>query len=251
MLPEIHIIGLTGIPEIEEGAKLGDLISAEIKKQDLTLNERDILVVTQKVVSKAEGRIINLKEIEPSHMAIQLASEYKKDPRLVEVVLRESKRIVRMDRGVIISETHHGFICANAGVDSSNNTDIEKVSLLPKNPDVSANNIRQSIHMELGVEVGIIISDTFGRPWREGATNVAIGVSGINPLKDYRGQSDLVGYSLKTTTIAIGDELAAAAELVMAKLDRVPVAVIKGYHYNSGDTGINSLVRNPDRDLFR
>ena len=251
MLPEIHIIGLPGIPEVVEGIKLGDLISAEIKKQHLTLNGKDILVVTQKVVSKSEGQVITLKEIEPSHMAMQLASDYNKDPRLVEVVLRESKRIVRMDRGVIISETHHGFICANAGVDSSNNTDIGKVSLLPKNPDVSANNIRKSIHMKLGVKVGIIISDTFGRPWREGATNVAIGVSGINPLKDYRGQSDLVGYSLKTTTIAIADELAAAAELVMAKLDRVPVAIIKGYHYNSRDTGINSLVRNPDRDLFR
>ena len=133
MLPEIHIIGLPGIPEVVEGTKLGDLISAEIKKQHLTLNGKDILVVTQKVVSKSEGQVITLKEIEPSHMAMQLASDYNKDPRLVEVVLRESKRIVRMDRGVIISETHHGFICANAGVDSSNNTDIEKVSLLPKN----------------------------------------------------------------------------------------------------------------------
>ena len=251
MLHEIHIIGLTGIPEIIEGDELGNLISTEIKKQHLTLNEGDILVVTQKVISKAEGRIIDLKEIEPSQMAIQLASDYEKDPRHVEVVLRESKRIVRMDRGVIISETHHGFICANAGVDSSNNIDLAKVSLLPENPDASASNIRMSIHMELGVEVGVIISDTFGRPWREGATNIAIGVSGINPLKDYRGQSDLAGYSLKTTTIAIADELAAASELVMSKLDRVPVAIIKGYHYNSSDTGISALLRKSDRDLFR
>tara|TARA_B100001123_G_C14941495_1_gene879879 strand:+ start:24 stop:779 length:756 start_codon:yes stop_codon:yes gene_type:complete len=251
MLPEIRIIGLTGMPEVAEGANLGDLICNEVKGQHLILNDKDILVVTQKVVSKAEGQITDLKEIEPSYMAMQLASDYNKDPRLVEIVLRESKRIVRMDRGVIISETHHGFICANAGVDSSNNTDIGKVSLLPKNPDVSANKIRKSIHKALGIKLGIIISDTFGRPWREGATNVAIGVSGINPLKDYRGESDLAGYSLKTTTIAIADELAAAAELVMSKLDRVPVAVIKGYYYNPRDTGINSLLRNPDRDLFR
>ena len=251
MLHEIHIIGLTGIPEIVEGDELGNLISTEIKKQHLTLNKGDILVVTQKVISKAEGRIIDLGKIEPSQMAIQIASDYEKDPRHVEVVLRESKRIVRMDRGVIISETHHGFICANAGVDSSNNIDLAKVSLLPENPDASASNIRMSIHMELGVKVGVIISDTFGRPWREGATNIAIGVSGINPIKDYRGQSDLVGYSLKTTTIAIADELAAASELVMSKLDRVPVAIIKGYHYDSCESGISALLRKSDRDLFR
>jgi coenzyme F420-0:L-glutamate ligase/coenzyme F420-1:gamma-L-glutamate ligase len=247
----VQILPVGGLPEINRGDNLGALIIDAARRQAMSLENGDVLVVTQKVVSKAEGRVVELEMITPSPLAIQIASEHQRDPRHTEVVLRESKRIVRMDRGVVIAETRHGFRCANAGVDASNVAGKECVALLPEDPDASARRIRDHIRKASNVNLAVIISDTFGRPWREGAANVAIGVAGINPLLDYRGQQDPNGYELRTTTIAIADELAAAAELVMGKLDRVPVALIKGYPYPRGDTGIGVLIRPPERDLFR
>ncbi len=247
----VCIWGMDGLPEIREGDNLGELIIAAASRQGTAIESGDVLVVTQKVVSKAEGRIVDLAQVQPSALAIEIASLHGRDPRHTEVVLRECKRIVRMDRGVIIAETRHGFVCANAGVDASNVGGSDRVALLPKDPDASAERIRQTIEDRLAVEVGVIISDTFGRPWREGAVNVAIGVSGLNPLRDYRQQQDPYGYSLRTTVIAVADELAAAAELVTGKLKQVPVAVIKGYHFPRGGAGIRDIIRPAERDLFR
>ncbi|MEM3584286.1 MAG: coenzyme F420-0:L-glutamate ligase, partial [Nitrososphaerales archaeon] len=174
----------------------------------------------------------------------------KKDPRMIEVILREAKRIVRMKKGVIIAETRHGFVCANAGVDKSNVKGKDIVSLLPINPDKSAQLIKDGIKRKLKVDVAVIISDTFGRPWREGQTNVAIGVAGLEPILDYRGKKDNYGYTLKATAIAIADELASAAELVMGKLRKIPIAIIRGYKYNEGKGSIKSLIRPRSRDLF-
>ncbi len=238
------------MPEIGEGVDLGALICRAVAAQGIPLEEGDVVVVTQKIVSKAEGRIVNLGEVEASPLALQIASEHERDPRHTEVVLRESKRIVRMDRGVIISETKHGFICANAGVDASNASGEGTVCLLPVDSDASAERIGKAIQEAVDVRVGIVISDTFGRPWREGATNVAIGVWGLNPLRDYRGMEDSHGQVLRTTTIAVADELAAAGELVMGKLDRVPAAVIRGYDYPPGGDGIAGLIRPRENDLF-
>jgi coenzyme F420-0:L-glutamate ligase/coenzyme F420-1:gamma-L-glutamate ligase len=251
MPSSVQIIPIAGLPEIDRDDNLGALIIDAARRQGVALDNGDVLVVTQKVVSKAEGRLVDLDTVTPSPLAIQIAAEHQRDPRHTEVVLRESKRIVRMDRGVVIAETRHGFRCANAGVDASNVAGKECVALLPEDPDASARRIRDHILKTLIVNLAVIISDTFGRPWREGAANVAIGVAGINPLLDYRGQEDPNGYALRTTTIAVADELAAAAELVMGKLDRVPMALIKGYPYPRGDTGIGVLIRPPERDLFR
>jgi coenzyme F420-0:L-glutamate ligase/coenzyme F420-1:gamma-L-glutamate ligase len=208
-------------------------------------------VVTQKVVSKAEGHLIHLKDVSPSPLAQNFARQWGKDPRHVEVVLQQSRRIVKMDRGVLITETHHGFTCANAGVDQSNIEGAEVVAVLPPDPDASARAIRQALRERLGFEVAVIISDTFGRPWRHGLVNIAIGLSGIEAIKDYTGQLDAQGYELRVTALAIADELAAAAELVMNKLDNVPVAVIRGYEYPRGEGSLAQLLRAAERDLFR
>ena len=210
-----------------------------------------MVVVTQKVVSKAEGRLVALADVTPSPQAQELAARLDKDPRLVELVLRESRRIVRAERGVLITETRHGFVCANAGVDASNVAGEGYVSLLPEDPDASAEGIRRRIKDLCGAEVAVIVSDTFGRPWREGHVNVAIGVAGMSPFADYVGQTDPYGYELRVTTIAVADELAAAAELVMGKLERVPAAIVRGYRYRPGPGRATDMVRPPERDLFR
>lgn len=250
-LPELRIIGLPGIPIVTPGADLVALIHQAATAAPLPLQTGDIVVVTQKIVSKAEGCLIALKDITPSHWAEQYARQWGKDPRHVEVVLHQSRRIVRMDRGVLISETHHGFICANAGVDQSNIEGEEVVAVLPLDPDVSARALRQGLRELLGIEVAVIISDTFGRPWRDGIVNVAIGLSGMQAIKNYVGQLDAQGYELRVTSLAVADELAAAAELVMNKLDNVPVAVIRGYDYPRGEGSLAQLIRAPERDLFR
>src|SRR5215831_6751353 len=250
-LPELRVIGLPGIPIVTPGADLVHLIHQATVAAPLPLQAGDILVVTQKIVSKAEGCLIALKDVTPSHWAEQYARQWGKDPRHVEVVLHQSRRIVRMDRGVLIAETHHGFICANAGVDQSNIEGEEVVAVLPLDPDASARAIRQDLHERLGVEVAVIISDTFGRPWRDGIVNVAIGLSGMQAIKNYIGQLDAQGYELRVTSLAVADELAAAAELVMNKLDNVPVAVIRGYDYPHGEGSLTQLIRAPERDLFR
>src|ERR671924_206831 len=233
-LPELRIIGLPGIPIVTPGMDLAALILQAATAAPLPLQAGDILVVTQKVVSKAEGHLIVLKDITPSPLAQSFARQWGKDPRHVEVVLQQSRRIVRMERGVLITETHHGFVCANAGVDQSNIEGQEVVAVLPPDPDASARAIRQGLRERLGIEVAVIISDTFGRPWREGLVNVAIGLAGIAAIKDYTGLHDAQGYELRVSALAIADELAAAAELVMNKLDNVPVAIIRGYDFPPG-----------------
>ena len=250
-LPELRILGLPGIPIVTPGMDLAALIQQAATAASLPLQAGDILVVTQKVVSKAEGHLIALKDITPSPLAQRFARQWGKDPRHVEVVLQQSRRIVKMDRGVLITETHHGFICANAGVDQSNIEGEEVVAVLPPDPDASARAIRQALRERLGFDVAVIISDTFGRPWRHGLVNIAIGLSGIEAIKDYTGQLDAQGYELRVTALAIADELAAAAELVMNKLDNVPVAVIRGYEYPRGEGSLAQLIRAAERDLFR
>ena len=214
----------------------------------------DILVITQKIVSKAEGRVIDLRDVEPSPYACRLAEETSRDPRLVELVLKESRSIVRMDpdRGIIITETRHGFVCANSGIDSSNVPGDNRVCLLPEDPDESASRIRQEVSNALpGTEVGVIISDTFGRAWREGHVNFAIGAAGLSVLKDYRGTPDAYGRVLKVTNIAVADELAGAAELVTGKTLNIPASIIRGYPCPKEPSGVQPLLRNRSRDLFR
>jgi coenzyme F420-0:L-glutamate ligase/coenzyme F420-1:gamma-L-glutamate ligase len=250
--PTIDIIALPRLPEIRPGDDLVSAIGDAIDSSGLGLREDDILVVTQKVVSKAEGRLVDLRTIEPSAMARDWAEQWDKDPRQVEVVLRESKRIVRMDRGVLITETRHGFVCANAGVDASN-VEAETVCLLPDDPDASAHAIRRGLGARFGVKPGVIVSDSFGRPWRVGIVNVAIGAAGLAPLADYRGQYDDAGYELHVTVIAVADELACAAELVSNKLDKRPVTLIRGYRppVSMPDGSGLDLVIDPARDMFR
>jgi coenzyme F420-0:L-glutamate ligase/coenzyme F420-1:gamma-L-glutamate ligase len=201
-------------------------------------------------VSKAEGRIMRLSDVVPSPFAREVGAAQKKDPRLIEVILQESRRIVRMDKGILITETHHGQICANAGVDQSN-VGLGWVSLLPADPDASARALRERIAVLTGAEVAVIVADTFGRPWREGLQNVAIGVAGMRPLQTYLGVPDAHGYTLQATVLAVADELAATAELVMGKLDAVPVVVIRGYRFTPGAGSARELLRDPSLDLFR
>ena len=244
----IQILPVEGIPEVRPGDDLARII-VDVAGDDL--QPGDVLIVTHKIVSKVENRLVDLRTIEPSALAKGFAAEHGKDPRQVEVVLRESRRIVRMDRGVIISETRHGFVCANAGVDASNVPGDETVCLLPLDPDASAAKLRQTIAEHAGIEPAIIISDSFGRPWRQGITDVAIGVAGMNPLADYRGQFDPHGYPLEASVLAVADELAAAAELVMGKTDAVPAAIIRNYAYEVGSGTARNLLMEPGRDLFR
>jgi coenzyme F420-0:L-glutamate ligase/coenzyme F420-1:gamma-L-glutamate ligase len=248
----IQIIGVDHIPEVRPGDDLVQLIVDGMVQSNAPPLDGDVLVVTQKIVSKAEGQLVDLTTIEPSALAVQWAEQYEKDPRQVEVVLREATRIVRMERGILITETRHGFVCANAGVDASN-VSPDTVCLLPEDPDRSAKEIRQGIKQELGVNVGVIISDSFGRPWRNGIINVSIGVAGIPALADYRGQTDAAGYSLHVTVLAVADEIAAAAELVMNKLDARPVAIVRGYQFPvAAEPGTGrDLVMDSSRDLFR
>ncbi len=251
MAAETRIIALQGMPEVRPGDDLAALILEAAERQGLAIEQGDVLVVTQKVVSKAEGRIVDLDSVEPSPFARQIAERWEKDARVVEVVLGESERIVRMDHGVIICETKHGLICANAGVDGSNVERLGTVSLLPEDPDASAATLRRRIEEATGVTPAVIVTDTFGRPWREGHINFAIGVAGMTPVLDYAGQTDPAGHELRVTQMAIADELAAAAELAHGKLDRVPVAIVRGYAYPPGPGTARDLIRDPEKDLFR
>lgn len=250
MLPQINIIGLTDIPEIVAGDDLPGIIVAAAHRAGLAIQERDVLVIAQKVVSKAEGRIVELATVVPSQAAVEWARQFDKDARLVEVVLRQSRRIVRKERGVMICETHHGFICANAGVDNSNVAP-GYVVLLPEDPDASARRIQGALEAAFGVRLAIIISDTFGRPWRAGLVNVALGVAGMAPLLDYRGQLDSFGQLLRVTMVAVADEIASATELVMGKSDAVPVALVRGFPYEARVASASELIRPPEHDLFR
>jgi coenzyme F420-0:L-glutamate ligase/coenzyme F420-1:gamma-L-glutamate ligase len=246
---ELRVIGLEGLPEVRRNDDLAARIVGAAEG-GVGLEEGDVVVVTQKIVSKAEGRVIALADVEPSAEAERLARETEKDPRLVELILRESTRIVRQRGPVLIMETRHGFVCANAGIDSSNVGE-GYVGLLPEDPDRSAAAIREGIAELAGVDVAVIISDTFGRPWREGHTNVAIGVAGMATFVDYVGQRDSHGYELRVSTLAVADELAGAAELVQGKLAGVPVAIVRGYEYPRGRGTAREMVRDQERDLFR
>jgi coenzyme F420-0:L-glutamate ligase / coenzyme F420-1:gamma-L-glutamate ligase len=251
MAGDLRIIPIRGIGEVRPGDDLAATILDALHAHDMSLAGGDVLVVTQKIVSKAEGRIVDPAAVEPSHMARMAGEQGKKDAGYYEVVLRESRRIVKMDRGVLVTETHHGLICANAGVDESNVAGGRAVTLLPVDPDGSAERLRAELRERAGADVAVVISDTFGRPWREGQVNVAIGVAGIAPLADYAGQPDGYGYTMQATLIAVADELAAAAELVMGKTDAVPAAIVRGYAYQPAEGSARELIRAPEKDLFR
>ena len=248
----IEIIPVTGLPIIKHGDDLGLLICEAAAKQGTPIQDGDIIVVTHVVVSRAEGNVINLDEVSPSEFAKTIAEESGKDPALVEVILRESKSIVRMGNGHLIVETKHGFICANAGIDKSNVPGKRNVALLPKDPDLSAHMIKQRIKEISGKDVAVIISDTHGRPLRNGEINVAIGVAGIKPIRDRRGEKDLFGYTLRIKQTAIADELSSAAELVIGQANEgIPVAIIRGYIYEKAEeVTARDLIRPKERDLF-
>ena len=252
MPPEIRAVGIEGLPEVRAGDDLATQIIDAAEAQSTPIEDGDVVVVTQKIVSKAEGRVMTIDEVEASPLAVAITEGHRRDPRHTEMILRESRRVVRMDRGVIISETYHGYICANAGIDASNIPGDNAICLLPVDPDASARRIRDTIRERLGVDTAVLVSDTFGRPWRNGAINVSIGVAGFNPVISYVGEFDPHGNELHTTTIAVADELAATAELVTGKLLGVPVALIKGYPYERmEDADSRAIVRDPDKDLFR
>ena len=247
---EIRISAISGLPEITPGDDLVAMVTGAIRAKGLRIGPSDVFVVAQKIVSKAEGRIVALSSVAPSERATQWAAQYGKDPRLIELVLREARRIVRMERGVLIVETHHGLVCANAGVDASN-TPQDAATLLPVDPDRSASQLAQGWSREFGVPVGVIVSDTFGRPWREGLANVAIGVSGLSSLADYRGKRDSSDRPMQATIIAVADELASAAELVMGKTAGVPVAIVQGFTPEAFEGSASQMIRPADQDLFR
>jgi coenzyme F420-0:L-glutamate ligase/coenzyme F420-1:gamma-L-glutamate ligase len=227
------------------------MIVRAAEKMRLKLSDGDIIIVAQKIISKAEGRLVNLESVTPSEFANEIAKKQQRDPRLVEVILSESANIVRSDDRVLITETKHGFVCANAGVDRSNVVGRDWVSLLPVAPDDSALLLKTRLAELLKVNIAVIITDTFGRAWREGLTNVAIGVAGLKPLKDLRGKTDDHGKELSATVLAIADEIAASSGLLMRKTARIPVVMMRGYYFDHGDGSARDLVRARELDLFR
>lgn len=251
----IEVIGLAGLPEIRPGDPLERLIGDALTATPgvLPLQPGDVLVVTQKVVSKAEGAVVDLRTVEPRPEAIAWAERWGRDARQIEVVLREARRIVRMERGVLITETPHGFVCANGGVDASNvgPGSGDTVTLLPADPDASASRIRAALRERFGHDVAVIVSDSFGRPWRSGIVDVALGVSGLVPVEDLRGQSDADGRTMRTTIRAVADELASAAELALGKATGRPVALIRGANPPMGEGSIRDLLMPRENDLFR
>jgi coenzyme F420-0:L-glutamate ligase/coenzyme F420-1:gamma-L-glutamate ligase len=242
-VPELRILPVEGLPEIAEGDELGGLIAEAAE-----VEPGDVVVVSQKVVSKAEGRIVRLDDVEASGRARELAANH--DPRQLEVILRESARVVRARAPLVIAETRHGFVCASAGVDASNASEPDTLVLLPLDPDASAAAIRRALRERTGHDVGVIVSDSFGRPWRNGIVDVAIGVAGLRPLDDWRGRVDANGYELRATVVAVADEIAAAAELVRGKTSGVPVAIVRGLDV-AGEGTAQELVMPPARDMFR
>jgi coenzyme F420-0:L-glutamate ligase / coenzyme F420-1:gamma-L-glutamate ligase len=247
----VQIFGVPGIPEIVEGTDLAGTIAGAATAAGMALADGDIVVVTSKIVSKAEGHTIELADIDPSPFAIEWSAKWDKDPAVTEVVLREAKRIVRQLGPVLITETHHGFVCANSGVDQSSSGAHGRLVVLPTDPDASARQVRARL-AELGIDVAVIISDTFGRAWREGQTDVAIGIAGMQPIYSYIGQFDPHGHEFLVQAVCIADELASAAELVKGNISRMPVGVIRGYSWDVDDTAtIAPVLRDQSRDLFR
>ena len=247
----VSLFVLPGLPEIHEGDDLALKIAEASRLQQVAFENGDIVVVAQKIVSKAEGRVVRLTDIKPSRQAQKVARALKNDSRFVEVILRESRRIVRQSDRVLIVETHHGFICANAGVDRSNIPGRDVVTLLPRQPDQSAARLAKSLCARIGKRVAVVITDTFGRPWRLGVTNIAIGVAGVPALVDLRGTNDRVGKPLHGTVLAVADELAASAGLIMGKAQGTPVVVIRGYRFRFTQEKASKIIRPAREDLFR
>jgi len=250
-MKHLELIGVEGMGEIQAGDSLGALICSAGARQGIELAHDDVLVVAQKIISKAEGRVVCMDDIKPSERAKQLGRELGKDPELVEVILDESHRVIRTGGRALIVETHHGFVCANAGVDQSN-IGLRKVALLPKDPDRSAREIRDEVYRVSEKKVGVIVSDSFGRAWRIGTVDVAVGVAGMESIKDERGLRDRHGYELKAAVAAVADEIAAAAELVMGKRRGIPVVIVRGYAIEQQEEGsVRQLLRPEAEDLFR
>ena len=249
-LNRIEVIPLQGIPEVAKGEDLAALVIDAVGRSSLALEDGDVVVVKHKIVSKAEGRVVRLSSVTPGRRAKSLAKQEGKDPRIVELMLRESVRVVRAGHGVIITETTHGFVCANAGIDQSN-VGKGSVALLPVDPDASAQKLRRELEKRTGKVLAVVVADTFGRPWRLGQTDVAIGCSGVLPLVEYAGRSDKFGYELRVTEPSVVDEIAGAAELAIGKLNGIPAAIVRGVEYVRGDGTVKEMLMPPDRDLFR
>lgn len=250
-MKKLELLGVEGLGEIHAGDAVGQLIAAACARSGVKLNEADVVVIAQKIVSKAEGRMVRLADVKPSARAVEIGHELDKDPALTEVILSESRGVVRKGGRALIVETQHGFICANAGVDCSN-VGLGQAALLPKDPDKSAHRIRAEIKAQCGGAPAVIITDSFGRAWRVGTVDVAIGVAGMKAIKDERGTKDRYGYELHAAVAAVADELAAAAELVMGKKDGVPVVIVRGYQFEKKEDGsVQELLRPQAEDLFR
>ena len=247
----LSIFGVQGLPEICEGDDLAKLVVDALFLRNTSLQDGDIVIITSKVVSKSEGRVIDLGTIEPNAFAVRYAQAWDKDPRVVEVVLNESKRIVRQVGPVLITETNHGFVCANSGIDQSSSGAHDRVVLLPEDPDESARTIRRKFR-DLGFDTPVIISDTFGRPWRESQVDVAVGIAGMNPVTSYIGEVDPHGHEFLVQSLCVADEIASAAELVKGNISRIPAVVVRGFSYQSDEEAtMQDVLRDPQNDLFR
>jgi coenzyme F420-0:L-glutamate ligase/coenzyme F420-1:gamma-L-glutamate ligase len=249
--PELRLIPIPVAHEIRPGDALVDKLLASLRKTRLRLSPGDILIIKHKVVSKSEGRVVDLATIQPSEESIAWAKQYSLDPRVIELALRESRAVIRRKNGVLITETHHGFLCANSGVDVSNVNGGAHALLLPEDPDRSAASLRRALKRLTGIDIPVIVTDSFGRPWREGLTEVAIGIAGMKPLRDDRGRRDPHGYKLKASVEAVADELACAAGLVCGKLNRAPACIVRGFRYEAGTGKASDMLRPASTDLFR
>ncbi len=252
MLKKIEIIPIPINININPKVKLLNTLLQSLKSNNQIIKNGDIIVIAQKIISKNEGRTVSLKNILPSSRSIALAKKTNKDPRIMELILKESRKIVRVFNNTIITETQHGFICANSGIDQSNVSKSKNlVLLLPKDPDKSANKLKKEIYEKTRKNIAVLITDTFGRPFRMGQTNIAIGIAGINALKNYKGKRDMFGKILKVTEIAIVDEIAGAAELVMGKTEGIPIAIVRNLPYSKSNSSIKKIIRKENRDIFR
>lgn len=252
MIDRLELIALRSLPLIVEPTSLPDLVIASLESDGVVPLDGDVMVVAQKVMSKAEGAYVDLESVSPGERALEIAGSTGKDPRLVEVILSESRRVVRVSGGHLITEHRLGYVCANAGVDMSNSGAVGRAVLLPRDPDASARDLRRALRERYGAEVGVIVSDTHGRPFRNGAIGIAIGLAGLAPLRSYRGEHDLDGRTLRTSQEAVADELAAAASLLMGQgAEGRPVVLVRGYAAEAYDGGYAELVRDPESDLFR
>ena len=250
-MQSLTLTAIEGLPMIKQGDDLAGLIVSTLEAAGQRFQHGDILTVCQKIVSKAEGRLVSLKDIEPSPLASSFAARWDKDARAVELVLRQTNRIVRMDNAVLIVETGPGWVCANAGIDESNSLSDDIAILLPEDADSSAARIRAELKRLSGAEVAVLVTDTFGRPWRDGLTEVCIGIAGMEPMLDLRGTNDLGGRELHHTVLAVADEIAAAAGLLMPKAGAVPAVLVRGYQFKSGEGSAKALIRPAASDLFR